>query len=84
MPKGRVISYVPCQVKPHEANLSIHGSELAVVVFSLKVWRHYLYGVRYYIFIDHKSLTYIFAEKELNMRQRRWLELLNNCGMEIK
>jgi len=57
---------------------------LATVVFALKIGRHYLYGVRCEVFTDHKSLKYIFTQKELNMRQRRWLELLKDYDMEIK
>ena len=69
--------------KNHEMNYPTHDLELAAVVFALKIWRHYLYGVRCEIFTDHKSLKYIFTQKELNMRQRRWLELVKDydCGI---
>ncbi|GJX97392.1 putative reverse transcriptase domain-containing protein [Tanacetum coccineum] len=60
----------------HEKNYTTHDLELGVVVFALKMWRHYLYGARCTIFTDHKSLQHILDQKELNMRQRRWLELL--------
>jgi hypothetical protein len=58
--------------------------ELVVLVFSLKIWKHYLYGVQCEIFMDHKSLKYIFTQKELNMRQRRWLELIKDYDLTIK
>jgi len=54
------------------------------MVFTLKIWRHHLYGARCVIYTKHKSLKYIFTQKELNMGQRRWLELLNDYDMKIK
>ena len=78
MQRGRVISFASRQLKPHERNYPIHDLELAAVIFALKVWRHYLLGERVEILTDHKSLEYIFSLKELNMRQRRWLELMSN------
>ena len=71
MQNGRVIAYASLQLKKHEQNYPTHDLELAVVVFALKIRRHYLYGVPYRIFTDHKSLQYIFTQKELNLRQRR-------------
>jgi len=65
-------------LKIHERNYPTHDLELAAVVFVLKIWRHYLYGSRFEVFSDHKSLKYLFDQKELNMRQRRWLELLKD------
>jgi hypothetical protein len=56
---------------------------LAAVVFVLKIWRHYLYSEKCEIYTDHKSLKYFFTQKELNMRQRRWLELIKNYDCEI-
>ena len=76
MQRGRVISFASRQLKPHERNYPTHDLELAEVIFALKVWRHYLLGERVEIFTDHKSLKYIFTQKELNMHQRRWLELM--------
>ena len=73
MQNDRVIAYASRQVKKHEENYYTHDLELAAVVFALKIWRHYLYGVSCRIFTDHKSLQYIFTQKELNPRQRRWL-----------
>ncbi|GKV36664.1 hypothetical protein SLEP1_g44770 [Rubroshorea leprosula] len=83
MQKDRVIAYASRQLKPYEENYPTHDLELAAVVFALKSWRHYLYGETCEIFIDHKSLKYIFTQKELNMRQRRWLELLKDYDWTI-
>ncbi|KAL0539541.1 hypothetical protein IC582_023756 [Cucumis melo] len=74
MQQGKVVAYASRQLKSHEQNYPTHDLELAVVVFALKIWRHYLYGEKIQIFTDHKSLKYFFTQKELNMRQRRWLE----------
>jgi hypothetical protein len=70
-------------LKIHEKNYSTHDLELAAVVHALKTWRHYLYGQKCDIYTDHKSLKYIFTQSELNMRQRRWLELIKDYEMEI-
>ncbi|GJS70738.1 putative reverse transcriptase domain-containing protein [Tanacetum coccineum] len=78
MQHGKVIAYASRQLKPYEVNYPTHDLELAAVVFALKIWRHYLYGESCDIFTDHKSLKYIFTQRELNMRQRRWLELLKD------
>ncbi|KAD0514134.1 hypothetical protein E3N88_44144 [Mikania micrantha] len=84
MQHGKVIAYASRQLKPHEVNYPTHDLELAAVVFALKIWRHYLYGETCDIFTDHKSLKYIFTQKELNMRQRRWLELLKDYDANIQ
>uniref|UniRef100_A0A2N9EHF1 Integrase catalytic domain-containing protein n=1 Tax=Fagus sylvatica TaxID=28930 RepID=A0A2N9EHF1_FAGSY len=84
MQHGRVVAYASRQLKPYEQNYPTHDMELAAVVFALKIWRHYLYGVQCEIFTDHKSLKYIFTQKELNMRQRRWLELIKDYDLTIK
>ncbi|KAA0057168.1 pol protein [Cucumis melo var. makuwa] len=83
MQQGKVIAYASCQLKSHEQNYPTHDLELAIVVFALKIWRHYLYGDKMQIFTDHKSLKYFFTQKELNMRQRRWLELVKDYDCEI-
>ncbi|KAK9117782.1 hypothetical protein Sjap_016729 [Stephania japonica] len=70
MQEGKVIAYASRQLKIHEKNYPTHDLELAAVVFALKIWRHYLYGERFVLFTDHKSLKYLFTQKELNMRQR--------------
>ena len=84
MQKDRVIAYASRQLKKHEQNYPTHDLELAAVVFALKIWRHYLYGVPCRIFTDHKSLKYIFTQKELNLRQRRWLELIKDYDCTIE
>ncbi|WMV30279.1 hypothetical protein MTR67_023664, partial [Solanum verrucosum] len=80
---GKFIAYSSRQLKVHERNYPTHDLELAVVVFTLKIWHHYLYGVHVDVFTDHKSLLYVFSQKELNLRQRRWLELLKDYDMSI-
>ncbi|GJW89142.1 reverse transcriptase domain-containing protein [Tanacetum coccineum] len=84
MQQGKVIAYASRQLKIHENNYTTHDLELGAVVFALKIWRHYLYGTKSVIYTDHKSLQYIFDQKELNMRQRRWIELLSDYECEIK
>ncbi|XP_051141305.1 uncharacterized protein LOC127258498 [Andrographis paniculata] len=83
MHNQRVIVYVSCQLKPHEENYPTHDLEMAAVVFALKIWRHYLYGTHCKMFTDHHSLKYIFTQRELNLRQRKWLELVKDCDLEI-
>ncbi|KAA0067821.1 reverse transcriptase [Cucumis melo var. makuwa] len=83
MQQGKVVAYSSRQLKSHEQNYPTHDLELAAVVFAFKIWRHYLYGEKIQIFTDHKSLKYFFTQKELNMRQRRWLELVKDYDCEI-
>ncbi|KAL4030883.1 hypothetical protein IC575_009137 [Cucumis melo] len=83
MQQGKVVAYASRQMKSHEQNYPTHDLELAAVVFALKIWRHYLYGEKIQIFTDHKSLKYFFTQKELNMRQMRWLELVKDYDCEI-
>ena len=78
MQDGKVVAYASRQLKPYEKNYPTHDLELAAVVFALKIWRHYLYGEKCKIFTDHKSLKYLLTQKDLNLRQRRWLELLKD------
>ena len=78
MQSGRVVAYGSRQLKNHEHNYPTHDMELAVVVFALKIWRHYLYGEEFEVYSDHKSLKYIFTHQDLNMRQRRWMEFLED------
>ncbi|XP_074278230.1 uncharacterized protein LOC141601824 [Silene latifolia] len=80
---GKVIVYASRQLKPYEENYLTHNLELGAVRFAPKIWRHYLYGVTCKVFSNHKSLTYIYPQKELNMRQRRWMELIGDYDMEI-
>ncbi|GKB71409.1 putative reverse transcriptase domain-containing protein [Tanacetum coccineum] len=84
MQREKVIAYASRQLKIHEKNYTTHDLELGAVVFALKIWRHYLYGTKCVMFIDHKSLQHILDQKELNMRQRRWLELLSDYDCEIR
>ncbi|XP_035543106.1 probable LRR receptor-like serine/threonine-protein kinase RFK1 [Juglans regia] len=84
MQEGRVVAYASRQLKNHEQNYPTHDLELAAVVFALKIWRHYLYGEKCEVFTDHKSLQYLFEQKNLNMRQRRWLELISDYQCNIK
>ncbi|GKD29189.1 putative reverse transcriptase domain-containing protein [Tanacetum coccineum] len=84
MQNEKVISYVSRQLKIHEKNYTTHDLELEAVVFALKLWRHYLYGTKCTVYTDHKSLQHILNQKELNMRQRRWLELLSDYECEIR
>jgi hypothetical protein len=83
MQEGRVIAYASRALRPHEINYPTHDLELAAVVHTLKIWRHYLMGNHCNIFTDHKSLKYIFTQSELNMRQRRWLELIKDYDLEV-
>jgi hypothetical protein len=83
MQNDNVIAYASHQLKSYEQNYPTQDLELAAIVFTLKFWRHYLYGERCEIYTDHKSLKYFFTQKELNMRQRRWLELIKNYDYEI-
>jgi hypothetical protein len=83
MQDNRVIAYASRALIPHEQNYPTHDLELAAVVHALKMWRHYLMGTHCNIFTDHKSLKYIFTQADLNMRQRRWLELIKGYDLEV-
>ncbi|GJZ17609.1 putative reverse transcriptase domain-containing protein, partial [Tanacetum coccineum] len=82
--REKVISYASQKLKIHEKNYTTHDLELGAVVFSLKLWRHYLYRTKCIVFTDHKSLQHILNQKEMNMRQLRWLELLSDYDYEIR
>ncbi|GJW48946.1 putative reverse transcriptase domain-containing protein [Tanacetum coccineum] len=84
MQRGKVIAYASRQLKIDEKNYTTHDLELGAVVYALKTWRHYLYGTKSVIYTDHKSLQHIFDQKELNMRQRRWIELFSDYECEIR
>ncbi|GKG42147.1 putative reverse transcriptase domain-containing protein, partial [Tanacetum coccineum] len=84
MQREKVIAYASRQLKIHEKNYTTHDLELGAVVFALKIWRHYLYGTKCRVFTDHKSLQHILNQKELNMRQRRWLKLLSDYDCNIR
>jgi len=83
MQEGRVIAYASCQLQKHEVNYPTHDLELVAVVHALKIWRHYLLGNLCNIYTDHKSLKYNFTQPELNMRQRRWLELIKDYNLQV-
>jgi hypothetical protein len=83
MQEGKVVAYASRKLKKHEENYPTHDLELAAVVHALKIWRHYLIENKCELFTDHKSLKYFFTQTELNMRQRRWLELIKDYDIEI-
>ena len=83
MYNGKVIAYAYRQLKVHEKNYPTHDLELAAVVFALNIWHHYFYGVHVDIFTNHKSLQYVFTQKNLNLKQMRWLEFLKDYDINI-
>jgi hypothetical protein len=83
MQEGHVIAYASRQLWKQELNYPTHDLELAVVVHALKIWRHYIVGTKCQVYTNHKSLKYIFTQKDLNLRQRRWLELIKEYDLEI-
>jgi hypothetical protein len=84
MQDNHVIAYAPQPFWPHEKNYPTHDLELAAVIHALKIWRHYFMGTHCNIYTDHKSLKYIFTQANLNMRQRRWLELIKDYDLEVQ
>ena len=83
MQSERVVAYGSRQLKNHEQNYPTHDMDLAAVVFTLKIWRHYLYGKEFEVYSYHKSLKYIFTQRDLNMRQRRWIEFLEDYDFTL-
>ena len=83
MQEGHVIAYAYHQLRKHELNYPTHDLELATVVHAPKIWRHYIMGTKCQVYTDHKSLKYIFTQKDLNLRQHRWLELIKDYDLEI-
>ena len=83
MQSGRVVAYGSRQQKNHEQNYPTHDLELAAIVFSLKIWCYYLYGEQFKVFSYHKSLKYIFTQRDLNKRQRRWMEYLEDYNFTL-
>jgi hypothetical protein len=83
MQDRKVIAYGSRQLRPNEVNYPTHDLELAAMVYALKSWRHFLYGAKCELYMDHKSLKYFFTQRELNMRQRRWLELIKDYDLTI-
>ena len=84
MQGGHVVAYASRQLRPHERNYPTHDLELAAVIFALKIWRCYLYGARFQVFSDHKSLKYLFTQKDLNLRQRRWVEYMEDYDFTLQ
>jgi hypothetical protein len=82
--EGKVVAYASRKLRKHEQNYPTHDLELAAVVHALKIWRHYMIGNKCQIFTDHKSLKYIFTQKDLNLRQRRWLKLIKDYDLDIQ
>ncbi|GKB85667.1 ribonuclease H-like domain-containing protein [Tanacetum coccineum] len=82
--RKRLIAYASRQLKIYEKNYTTHDLELGAVEFALKIWRRYLYGTKFMVFTDHKSLQHILDQKDLNMGKRLWLELLSNNDCEIR
>jgi hypothetical protein len=83
MQDDHVVVYASWQLRKHEVNYLTHNLELADVVHALKIWRNYLMGKRCELYTDHKSLKYIFTQSNLNLRQRRWLELIKHYDLGI-
>ena len=83
MQSRMVVAYGSRELKNHERNYPTHDLELAAIVFALKIWRHYLYGEQFQVFSYHKSLKYIFTQQDLNMRQRRWMEYLEDYNFTL-
>lgn len=83
MQHNRVVAYASRQLKNHEHNYLTHNLELIAVVFDLKILKHYLYGERFEIYTDHKSLKYLFSQKDINMKQRRWIKFLKEYDCTI-
>jgi hypothetical protein len=83
MQECHVVAYAPRQLRKHEAHYPTHDLELAVVVHALKIWRHYLMRKRCELYMDHKSLKYIFTQSNLSLSQRRWLELIKDHVLGI-
>ena len=83
MQEGKVVAYASRLLKPHEKIYPTHDLELAAIVFAFKIWRHYLYGEKCFIYTDHKSLKYLPSKRELNLRQCRWMELIKDYDCMI-
>jgi ribonuclease HI len=83
MQGGHVITYASRQLRKHELNYPTHDLELAAIVHALKIWRHYIMGTKFQVYTDHKSLKYIFTQKDINLRKHHWLELIKDYDLEI-
>ena len=83
MQSGKVVAYTSRHLKNHEHNYPTHDMDLVFIVFALEIWRHYLYGEQFEVFSDHKSLKYIFTQRDLNTRQHRWVEYLEDYDFTL-
>jgi hypothetical protein len=83
MQDGHVVAYASRQLRKHEAHYPTYDLKLAAIVHALKIWRHYLMRKICELYTDHKSLKYIFTQSNLNLRQRRWLELIKGYDLGI-
>jgi hypothetical protein len=83
MQDGHVVAYASRQLRKHEETYPTHDLEVAIVVHASKIWRHYIIGKRCEVYLDHKSLKYIFTQSDLNLRQQRWLELIRDYDLGI-
>jgi ribonuclease HI len=83
MQDGHVVAYASQHLRKHEAHYPTHDLELAAIIYALKIWRHHLMGKRCELYMDHKSLKYIFTQSNRNLRQRRWLELIKDYDLGI-
>ena len=83
MQSRRVVAYGSCQLKNYEQNYPTHDMELAAIVFALKIWRHYLYGEQFEVYSYHKSMKYIFTQRDLNMRKRKWMKFLEDYDFTL-
>ena len=83
MQSGRVVVFGSRQLKNHEKNYPTQDLELATIFFALKIWRHYLYREQFKVFSNHKSLKYIFTQRDLKMRQHRWMEYLEDYDFTL-
>nr|GEU79001.1 reverse transcriptase domain-containing protein [Tanacetum cinerariifolium] len=84
MQREKVIAYASRQLKKHEENYTTHDLEMGTVVFALRLWRHYLNDTKCIVYSNHKSLQYILDQKELNMKQRYWIELLSDYDCKMR
>ena len=78
-----MVAYASRQLKPHEKNYPTHDLELVVIMFALKIWRHYLYGEMCFIYTDDKSLKYLPSQQERSLRQCRWMEFIKDYDCVI-
>jgi hypothetical protein len=84
MQEGHVICYESIKLNEHETNYVTHDLELAAIVHTLKMWRHYLLGRRFLLMTDHCGLRHLFYQSKLNSRKDRWMALLSEFDFEIK